>query len=492
MGSIVVRGAKLYAKIKNLEGEWQRHATGHPNTPEGRRAVEAWIVKTERRLDAERAAISTGDATESLTVRRYSKSWLDKRREADLDWKNDRGRLEHHVIPMIGDKRLLDVRAKHLVDLFHKIRTTPLESTGKPLAQRSVYNVYSVVSALFRDAMLDGLIEATPCVLTERQLGPLVDSDPMWRSGALFTRDEAQTLISDERIAPDRRLVYALGLLAGMRPGEIAALRWSHYDPSVKPLGKLTIAFAHNTRKNRTKTTKTEAVRIVPVHSTLAALLAEWKLGGWAEMVGRQPEPDDLMLPLPPAAAKLRRSRDGEPIRTGDYMGKCWRERDLKMLGWRDRELYATKSTFITLAIEDGAKPDIIRDRVTHTKSKRDAFTGYDRGPHWIETCAEVAKLNIRRLSETDVITLPIAATGTASDDGTKFHGPVVVQSSETAGDTTTKGWRRRESNSPGAHEMTSVCCTLNNLCPGEFRSVLLDSAPSGRAWAERYLRRAQ
>jgi hypothetical protein len=132
------------------------------------------------------------------------------------------------------------------------------------------------------------------------------------------------------------------------------------------------------------------------------------------------------MLPLPPAAAKVRHSRKGEPIRTGDYMGKCWRERDLKMLGWRDRELYATKSTFITFAIEDGAKPDIIRDRVTHTKSKRDAFTGYDRGPHWIETCGEVAKLNIRRLG--DVIALPVAATRNAgnSDDGTRFHGPVV------------------------------------------------------------------
>ena len=38
-------------------------------------------------------------------------------------------------------------------------------------------------------------------------------------------------------------------------------------------------------------------------------------------------------------------------------MGKCWRERDLPMLEWRERELYATKSTFITLCIEDGAKP---------------------------------------------------------------------------------------------------------------------------------------
>jgi hypothetical protein len=33
-----------------------------------------------------------------------------------------------------------------------------------------------------------------------------------------------------------------------------------------------------------------------------------------------------------------------------------------------------------------GTKPEIIRDRVTHTKRRRDAFDGYDRGPHWPET----------------------------------------------------------------------------------------------------------
>ncbi len=41
MGSIVVRGKKLYARIKNVAGEWTRVTTGQPDTPDGRRAVEA-------------------------------------------------------------------------------------------------------------------------------------------------------------------------------------------------------------------------------------------------------------------------------------------------------------------------------------------------------------------------------------------------------------------------------------------------------------------
>jgi len=41
------------------------------------------------------------------------------------------------------------------------------------------------------------------------------------------------------------------------RPGEAAALRWRHWDPSVEALGKLLVAASYNTRKHRAKGTKT-------------------------------------------------------------------------------------------------------------------------------------------------------------------------------------------------------------------------------------------
>jgi hypothetical protein len=47
----------------------------------------------------------------------------------------------------------------------------------------------------------------------------------------------------------------------------------------------------------------------------------------------------------------------------------------MPLLGWRDREPYATKSTFITLVIEDGAKPDVIRERVMRRATRSAATT---------------------------------------------------------------------------------------------------------------------
>jgi integrase len=417
---VFVRGKKLWIRFRDVDGVWRNVASGLVVGQE--RLARAKFEALE--AAASRATGATSNPAAPLTVRAYAESWIDGRRELDLDWKNDRGRLDHHVLPVIGDMPIADVRTRHIVDLFARIRTR----AERPVAQRTVYNIYSVVAALFRDAQLADKIESSPCVLTKRQLGPLRDKDPEWRAGAVFTRDEARTLIGDERIPPDRQMVYAFGLLAGMRPGESSALRWRHYDPTTEPLGKLTVALAYNTRKGRAKTTKTEAVRVVPVHPVLAAMLAEWKLGGWAAMMGRNPEPDDLILPLPPAAAARRRTREGDAFRGHDYSGKRWREDDMPALGWRYREPYATKSTFITLAIEDGARPEIIRDRITHSKARRDAFSGYDRGPHWIETCAELCKLKISRSVEPAAVTAAVTVSATDENaDG--------------------KSWRRRESN---------------------------------------------
>ena len=55
------------------------------------------------------------------------------------------------------------------------------------------------------------------------------------------------------------------------------------------------------------KSTKTEQPRLVPVHPTLARILAEWKLAGAHVLLGHPPSTDDILIPS-------RRARTG---RTG-------------------------------------------------------------------------------------------------------------------------------------------------------------------------------
>lgn len=142
-------------------------------------------------------------------------------------------------------------------------------------------------------------------------------------------------------------------------------------------------------------------------------------------------------MPLPPDAAERRR------FRGHDYSGKRWRDEDLPALGWRHRRHYDMRATFITLAIEDGADPEILETRVTHTRKSRNAFDGYNRGLHWERTCTEIAKRRIARGPRSSAIEQSIAAG--ASPDS--------LQSAATVENRGGGGSRRISDGAPGPLE---------------------------------------
>src|SRR5262249_16156808 len=147
----------------------------------------------------------------------------------------------------------------------------------KHLAPRTVRHVYGVLHRMFEDAVADELIDSNPCAIKRGELPAKIDKDPTWRSGAVFSREELERLISDERIPEDRRVFYAIAFLGGLRTGEVSALRWRAYDSEIEPLGKLLVAASFNTRTRTEKAVKTGRPREVPVHRTLAKLIAAWK-----------------------------------------------------------------------------------------------------------------------------------------------------------------------------------------------------------------------
>jgi integrase len=330
-----------------------------------------------------------------MTVGRYAPRWIESRKALGLaDWRNDEARLRRHVLPRLGGLELDCVRARHLVDLFNALRMS------KKLAAKTLYNVYSVLKALFRDAQIADLIVTSPCILTKYQLGENVDKNPEWRPTAIYTRSELETLISDARIPPDRQVLYSLEGLAALRHGEAAGLRWRHWDNAQKPLGALLIATSYD--KGRTKTNK---VRRMPVHPVLAAMLAEWKLSGWQAMMGRPPAPDDLIVPMPKSArvslGKMRSKNDSyKRLRA-----------DLVALGLRHRRSHDLRRTMISLAIEDGARKDLL-ERCTHNPGRPErAIDGYVT-LSWLPLCAEVAKLRISRQPRGQVVSLPATGSG--------------------------------------------------------------------------------
>lgn len=197
-----------------------------------------------------------------------------------------------------------------------------------------------------------------------------------------FSRTELETLISDDRIPTDRRVLYALLGIAGLRHGEAAGLKWMHYEAERVPLGRLMIRRSYNKPR-----TKTATRRDMPVHPTLAAMLASWRARGWPAMMGADPTSDDLLIPMTDG----RRTPPGKMRTKNDSYKRL--QRDLRLLGLRPRRGHDLRRTLISLAQDDGASREILRD-VTHGRSKRDAIDDYTT-LQWSTVCAEVAKLRV-------------------------------------------------------------------------------------------------
>ncbi len=391
MGSVYPRGRKLWLKFKGPSG-WEQHATDYVVGQEG--LARATLDQIETRLEA--GEVVLGEIGQ-VTVGDYYRAWI-REREAEIQtWKNDEFVFRLHVLPALEKRRIDAVRPADLVALVKGWRGV--------MAPKSVHNAYSTVSAFFRDACIGSLIATSPCILTKRQLGSKEPKDPEFRAKAVYVRDEVERLISDDRISQDRRVLYALQGLGGLRHGEAAGLRFRNCSTPAEPLSMVYVAFSYDRPYP-----KGGRCRPVPVHPTLAAVLAEWKLDGWAKMMGRQPTPDDLVLPIP-----LGDKNAGE-LRTRQYSGDRFRL-DLALLNMRHRRGHDLRRTFISLTRSDGARSDILR-RVTH-KPPPEVFEGYTTF-EWPVVCAEVLKLKIsRRTDDAEVFAISRASGNVEGGFGT-------------------------------------------------------------------------
>jgi hypothetical protein len=129
----------------------------------------------------------------------------------------------------------------------------------------------------------------------------------------------------------------------------------------------------------------------IPVHPVLADLLSRWR-HGWGEMFGRASTASDALLPRAPSKWKDAPGSPHTKKTGGDLMDEILSRLEIPAAPMK---AHALRSTFISMALEDGADDRLI-ERVTHSPGKgRRAFDRYDRADYWPRLCAEVSWLSI-------------------------------------------------------------------------------------------------
>ncbi len=396
---IIRRGGKLYAKIRRGPSDWVRVATGKDADD-----IAGAVEERDRLQRDTDARIASGFVDPGpLTVERYYRKWIERRRQSGIaSAEDDASRIENHVLSILGKVELADVRPRHVYELVEYLRTKArklrrdkkgrLHKSDEPLAPRTIINTFAAVRTMFEDAVHpEELIRDNPIRVRRGVLPSKRDADPEWREGAIFTRGEVQAILSaeDKKIPLDRRVFYALCFLTASRFGEAAALRWRHYDTRPKPLGRLLIARSYDTKTKTEGETKTETPRKVPVHPVLRRVLEVWKREGFVHYFGRHPELDDLIVP-----SRELDERGRTRNRSANHMLKKFHQ-DLGRVKLRARRQHDARRTFKSIALDDGANESRLR-WITHGR-KHGVDGAYDE-PAWTALCGVVQVMRIKAL----------------------------------------------------------------------------------------------
>ncbi len=325
-----------------------------------------------------------------LTIKSYALDvWIPQRKKnKPLAWRDNLSWLNNHVLPLFGPRPLAWVDTAAGTRAIRIWATVELQQQKaqhdeEPLADRSVRNILSTFKVMLGDAVWQERLAKNPLdgIGLSKRLGRCDDKDGTWRNKAGFDLEQIVSLTTDRRLPPERLMLYALAFLTGGRTGEVSNLRWRDWTDSYKgQLGRLLIATSFNTRNRIEKSTKTNVEKWIPVHPFLARTLQAWHEGGWRDYTGREPTPEDLIVPR----------GDGGQWGNGQRLKRF--HLDLDTLGMPRQRQYENRSSFRMLLINAGAE-ELLVNRMTHPSPKQasDLYTRTDK--IWPAMCGAIRLL---------------------------------------------------------------------------------------------------
>lgn len=318
----------------------------------GSAATEREAVRLERtlRLQAQRGASSR--LTLAVVVEEW---WQSSPRLAATTLANYRQNLDRHILPVLGDRLVEDIRPR-LVARY--LRTL----TERGLAGGTVRKVRTVLSAAMTYAVAMEYLESNP---VQKVPPPELDA----RSRLAPTIEEtAQILLAAERIDPDFLTFLWVTAEEGGRRGETLALRWGDVDVERSTLTIRAVISAGLDGVRTRERTKTKAPRTIAISTiTLERLLAhrtwvELRLStaaGHPVTVG----PEDYVFSG--GDGSRRTPLDREPWRPDSASRRFRRIKAIAGVR-REIDLHGLRHTMITELLTAGVDPRTVMGRAGH------------------------------------------------------------------------------------------------------------------------------
>ena len=304
-------------------------------------------AKLRQNIDAYQGVDLTEDCR--MTLAEWLDRWLEQMaltlRPGTLE--QHRGNFDRHVKPYLGQKKLTQLTAADLRELYRTLlergRIGPRRGGGPGLSPTTVRGIHAALHQALRAAVDQGLMPGNPA---EQAEPPKIAHKAL----RILSQEQMEIFLAAADRDPVWRDFFYTELTTGLRLGEICGLMWSDFDGR-----KGTLSVSRTLHKEKggrlvAGDTKTYAgTRKILLPSTTAERLAERKKHSYSQWIF--PNPLRPEAPLNPSAAYRQ-------------LKKILRKTDLPELRFHD-----LRHTFATHALASGVDAKTLSGILGHTKA---------------------------------------------------------------------------------------------------------------------------
>ena len=209
------------AHVSWHEGDRRRQSKRSYSTKKEAQAALAETIDSHRRQDFV--------APTALRVRDFVETWINALETQGRKVSTIAGyrqTMKLYVLPRLGSRKLQDLRATDLDDLYAELLRSG-DVKGRPLSMSTVHHVHTAIGKLLHDAERKGLVVRNVARLADApSMAAARDRAPDMN---VWTPDELSRFLRYVENYRAGALIH-LAVMTGMRRGELVALQWDAVD----------------------------------------------------------------------------------------------------------------------------------------------------------------------------------------------------------------------------------------------------------------------
>jgi integrase len=340
------RGTKWYVLV-SYRGRRKAKCVG------SREAAEQVRRQVEAKLALGDLSVLDTTADRKPNFAKYADGWLKDYARIECKTstaKGYEGVLKQYLRPRFGAKSLDEIRRNDIKALINDLIT-------KNLSRNTIRNALCVIRSLFNYAIEEGLVESNPAA----RLGRFTRSakTPETKGIALTTIEIRQFLRAAQEICPDYHPLLLLAVRAGLRRGELVAVRWGDIQFGGDETDcERFILVRHNYVRREHTTTKSKKSRRVDLSRELRRILIEIRDKRLLEayLNGKTDISDELVF----------RSSSGSIVDPDNLYHRVFLP-VLAKAGIRRIRLHDLRHTFGSQLLQNGASIVYVKEQMGHS-----------------------------------------------------------------------------------------------------------------------------